>query len=66
MLSIRAVLRSHEFGHRIWQWGEGGSLNCAAREDCAGGRTVLWTLSKGLEIEVSDFEAEHTTLKGDY
>ena len=32
----------------------------------AGGRAVLPTLSDGLEIELSDFEAENATLKGDY
>jgi len=35
-------------------------------EDFAGGSTVLPTLSQGLEIELSDFEAEDMTLKGDY
>jgi len=31
----------------------------------AGGGAVLPTLSEGLEIELSDFEAENATLKGD-
>jgi hypothetical protein len=35
------------------------------REDFAGGRAIVLTLSKGLEIELSDFEAENATLKGD-
>jgi hypothetical protein len=35
-------------------------------EDFAAGSTVLLTLSEGLEIELSDFEAEDATLKGDY
>jgi len=44
----------------------GGSQISTGREDFAGGGTVLPTLSKGLEIELSDFEAEDATLKGDY
>jgi len=36
------------------------------REDFAGGRAVLPMMSEGLEIELSDFESENTTLKGDY
>jgi hypothetical protein len=35
-------------------------------EDFAGGSAVLPTQSEGLGIEVSDFEAEKTMLKGDY
>jgi len=31
-----------------------------------GGSTVLPTLNKGLEIELSDSEAENVTLKGDW
>jgi len=30
------------------------------------GRAVLSTLSEGLEIELSDFETENATQKGDY
>jgi len=36
------------------------------REDFAGGCAVLPTLSDGLEVEISDFEAEKITLKGNY
>ena len=44
----------------------GGSQISTGRKDFAGGSTVLLTLSEGLEIELSDFEAEDATLKGDY
>jgi hypothetical protein len=44
----------------------GGSQISTGREDFAGGSAVLPTLSEGLEIELSDFEAEDATLKGDY
>jgi len=66
MLSITAVLRSHEFGICIRLGAQGGSQISTGREDFAGGRAVLSTLSKGLEFELSDFEAENATLKGDY
>jgi len=66
MLSITAVLGSHEFGLRIWLWAQVGSQISAGREDFASGRAVLSTLSEGLEIELSDFKAENATLKGDY
>jgi hypothetical protein len=46
--------------------GSGGSQISTAREDFAGGSAVLPTLSEGMEIELSDFEAEDATLKGDY
>jgi len=36
------------------------------KEDFAGGSAVLPTLSEGLEIELSDFEAENATLKVEY
>jgi len=45
---------------------EGGSQISAGREDFAGGSAILSTLSEGLEIELSDFEAENATLKSDY
>jgi hypothetical protein len=44
----------------------GGSQISAGREDCAGGRAVLLTLSKSLEIELSHFDRENATPKGDY
>ena len=44
----------------------GGSQISTGREDFAGGSAVLPTLSEGLEIELSDFEAENATLKGNY
>jgi hypothetical protein len=65
MLSIMAVLGSHEFGLRISLGAEGGSQIRTGREDFACGSVVLPTLSEGLEIELSDFEAEDATLKGD-
>ena len=43
-----------------------GSQISDRREDFAGGSAVLSTLSEGLDIELSDFEAENATLKGDY
>jgi len=44
----------------------GGSQISTRREDVAGSSAVLLTMSEGLEIELSDFEAENATLKGDY
>jgi hypothetical protein len=35
-------------------------------EDFAGRSAVRITLSKGFKIEISDFESENVTLKGDY
>jgi len=64
MLSIMAVLGSHEFGLRIWLGAQGGSQICARREDFAGGHAVLSMLSEGLEIELSHLEAENATLTG--
>jgi hypothetical protein len=66
MLSITALLGSHEFGLHIQLGAEGGSQISTGRENFAGGGTVLLMLSKGLENELSDFEAEDATLKGDY
>jgi hypothetical protein len=66
MLSITAVLGSHEFGLRISPGALEGSQISTRREDFAGGSAVLLTLSEGLEIDLSDFEAEDATLKGDY
>jgi hypothetical protein len=59
-------LGNHEFGLRISLGAQGGSQISTGREDLAGSRAVLPTLSKGLEIELSDIEAENATLKGDY
>jgi hypothetical protein len=66
MLSITAFLGPHEFGLRISLGAQGGSQISTGREDFAGGNAVLPTLSEGLEIELSDFEAEKATLKGYY
>jgi len=62
MLSITAVLGSHEFGLHIGLGALGGSHISTRREDFAGGSAVLPTLSEGLEIELSDFEVEDVTL----
>jgi hypothetical protein len=43
-----------------------GSQISSSREDIAGGCAVLTMLSEGLEIEISDFDTENATLKGDY
>jgi len=44
----------------------GAARSNTGRKDFAGGSAVLPTLSKGLDIELSEFEAENATLKGDY
>jgi len=44
----------------------GGQPDQHRKGGFAGGNTVLLTLREGLEIELSDFEAENATLKGDY
>jgi len=66
MLSIMAVLGSHQFGLRTWLGAQGASQISPGREDFAGDSTVLRTVSEGWEIELSDFEAENATLRGDY
>jgi hypothetical protein len=65
MLSITAVLGSHEFGLRIVLGAQGSCQISTGKEDFAGGSAVLQILGKGLEIELSDFEALNATLKGD-
>jgi len=45
---------------------QGGSQIINGREYFPGGSAGLPTLSDGLELELSDFEAENATLKGDY
>jgi hypothetical protein len=66
MHSITAVLGTHEFGLRIWLGAQRGSGISTGREDIACGSAVLPTLREGLEIQLSEFEAEDATLKGDY
>jgi len=66
MLSITAALGSHVFGLCIFLGAQGGSQISTRREDIAGGSAVLSTLSEGLEIELSGFETEKATRKGDY
>jgi len=66
MLSITAVLGSHEFRLRLCVGAQEGSWIRTRREDFAGGSAVLPTPSEGLEIELSHFEAENATLKSDY
>jgi len=60
------VLASHEFSLRISLGAQGGSQISTGREDISWGSAVLPTLSEGLEIALSDFEAEDATLKGDF
>jgi len=66
MLSITAVLGSHEFGLHIGQGAKGGSQVSTRREDFAVRSAVLLTLRVGLAIELSDPEAEDTMLKTEY
>jgi hypothetical protein len=66
MLSITAVLGPHAFGLRTCLGAQCGSQNSTGREVVAGGSAVLPTVSEGLENELSDFEAENATMKGDY
>jgi len=66
MLSITAVLGSHEFGPCIWLGAHGGSQISTRSEDFVGGSAVLPMLSKGLKIELSDFKSENVTLKGNF
>jgi len=66
MLSITAVVGSHEFGLRIGRGAEGGSQISTGSEDFAGGSAALPTLSESLGNELSVFEAENLTLKGNY
>jgi hypothetical protein len=66
MLSITAGFESQEFGLPIWLGAQGGSQISTRREKFACGSAVLPTLCEGLEIELSDSEAENATLKGDY
>ena len=60
------VMGPHEFGPRIWVGAQGGSQISTGKENFAGGSAVLPMLSEGLDIELSDLEAENVTLKGDY
>ncbi|KAF8539103.1 hypothetical protein BDD12DRAFT_883298 [Trichophaea hybrida] len=66
MRSITAVLGSHAFGLPQRLGAQGGSQISDGREDFAGVSAVLSTLSEGMEIELSDLEAENAALKGDY
>jgi hypothetical protein len=66
MLSITAVLGSHEFRLRISLEADGGSQISTGMEDFACGSADLPMLSKGLEIALSDFEALDAMLKRDY
>jgi hypothetical protein len=50
MLSMRAVLGSHEVGIRICLGAQGGSQISTGREDIPGGSADLPTLSEGFEI----------------
>jgi len=46
--------------------GSGGQPISTGREHFAGCSAVLTTLNEGWEIELSNFEAEDATLKGEY
>jgi len=65
MLSITAVMGPHEFRLRILLGAQVRSQISTRKEDFAGGSAVLPTLSEGLEIELSDCEAENARLTGD-
>jgi hypothetical protein len=60
------VLESHQFKLRICLGAQGGSQISSRREDFGGRSTDLPMLSKDLEIELSDYEAENGNLKSDY
>jgi len=66
MVSITTVLGSHEFGRRISLGAQAGSQISTGREDFSSGSAALPMLSEGLDIELSDFEAENATLKGEF
>jgi hypothetical protein len=65
MLSIMVVLGTHEFVLYILLRDQGGTQISSRREDFAYGGVVFPTLREGLEIELSEFEAENGTPKGD-
>jgi len=65
-LSITVVLGPDGFGVHKLVGALGGSQISTGREDSAGGSAVPSMLSEGLVSELSDFEAEDVTLKGDY
>ena len=61
-----AVLGFQQFGRHLRLGAQGACQISARTEDFPGGSGVLPTLSKGLGIVLSDFEAENAPLKGDY
>jgi hypothetical protein len=65
MISFMVVLGTHEFGLYIVLRDQGGTQISSRWEDFAYGSVVFPTLREGLEIELSDFEAENGTPKGD-
>jgi hypothetical protein len=60
-----AVVESHQLRLGNLLRAPGGSQICTGREDFAGGSTVLPMVSEGLELELSDLEAEDARLNGD-
>jgi hypothetical protein len=66
MLTITEVLGSHEFRLRVSLGAHWGIQISTRRERLARGSAVLRKLSEGLEIELSNFDGENATLKGDY
>jgi hypothetical protein len=61
-----SIVGSHEVGLHISQGAQVASQKSTGREDIAGSSPDLPPLSKGLEIEISDFETENAMLEGDY
>jgi len=66
MFSITAVLASRESGLRIRLQPLGGSQIRTRTKDFAGRSAVFPTLSKGLEIALTDFKAENAMVQVDY
>jgi len=66
MLSITAVLRSHECELRLSLGSQGGSQRSTGKEHVVDRSGVLPMLSDGLGIELSEFKAENAMLNGDY
>jgi len=66
MLSITAVLGTHEFWLRIWLGAQGGNQFSTGHQNNSDDSAVLPARSEGLGFDLSDFEAQNATLKGEY